>query len=317
MSDRVEIEERESPVSPNGIDHAGPPLGFLPATTFPLKRLSGQVKPRRAFRKALLKWRRRHINDGRPPFVHQNWDDRILCIIVDARRRAEDTISTHVPMDIPPECLYYFNEGQERAVLLAWYDEHQEIPDEAWRPARGWVDARSKDGDNERWVDLSADGGWMYIPSSYIHAGASNRAIVAIESGSPMDFVESVISLEAIEMDLTAIHPRKFAADAELEEYQRQVRPKQLVEEYEVAQRMIYLVIAAIIGAIVLLGIVLLGSPSGGGATTVVVSEQPANVEEISLPSQLEGGVEGNEDAPAEPIDGAVPAQDTIEEVEP
>lgn len=158
----------------------------------------------------------------------------------------------------------------------------------------------------------------MYIPSSYIHAGASNRAIVAIESGSPMDFVESVISLEAIEMDLTAIHPRKFAADAELEEYQRQVRPKQLIEEYEVAQRMIYLVIAAIIGAIVLLGIVLLGSPSGGGTTTVVVAEQSVDGEVITLPSNLEdddGIIDGGSE---ETVDGAAEGADTVEEeVEP
>lgn len=256
---------------------------------------SGGFQPFRAARLRWKRWRRAARDDGRPPFVHRNWDDRIIVLAIDARQK-EDLITWHVPSDIPSECLYYADDGQIRAAILAHYEENEVWRHDVWRPAAGYMDRRSKNMEEEDWVDLADDGKWVYIPPAYVHRGAaSSTSVAVIEKGSPIDFLENVLNMRAIDADLTRIHPRQFASDAELYEYQKQIRPKALIEEYESARGMIYMVIAAIIGAIVLLGIVLLGSqPVGGGGSVAAApapTVQPVEAgSEITLPQRLQSG---------------------------
>ena len=264
---------------------------------------SGGFHPFRALRMRYRRWRRADRDDGRPPFVHRHWDDRIIVLAIDARQR-EDLITWHVPSDIPSECLYYADDGQLRAAILTHYDRPEERLHDRWRMAGGWLDMRSKDGRDERWVDLEEDGQWVYIPPAYIHRGAaSTTSIALIEKGTPLEFMGNVLNMRAIDADLTRIHPRQFAMDAELWEYQRQIRPKSMVEEHESARGMIYMVIAAILGAIVLLGIVLLGSqPAGGGSVAVAPAPTVQPVEpsgEITLPQHLQSGEDEIDDEAA------------------
>ena len=152
--------------------------------------------------------------------------------------------------------------GANEAVILGRVDGlegYGECP-----AAKGMIELpRRKEEGKTVWEWGALQGSWVYIPPGRIHAFADGDGLKP-ELRSAKELVDSVMTLDLSDFDMTAMSPAEFGGDLQLNEYTRQMRPPKLGELVRQLQTYILLAVGGVLLAVVLAFIVTLDSGGSG-----------------------------------------------------
>ena len=219
--------------------------------------------------------------DSVPRAVRDGMSRRITAIALDPVR-VFDTVTHFIPpLDIPPGTVSYME--SRPTVILARHEKSEEGDiDPSWvEVTEGWlyVVTRADKGGKGKWEHITS--GWSYIPPTYITSPESQLAEER-EEMNPRQFLDSVVSMDALQVDLTRTSPRKLAYDTDLREYRKQLKGKSGDNDIKNARGLVLLVVIALVAAIVMLTIILLGQQQ-----QTSIQQVPQN---DNTPSDFSGG---------------------------